>query len=331
MKQNRQKPDCKIDGKLLQCLEGTATKADYRQVSRWAEDPQNRAHYRELLDAAVASHLIQPVKQEEQEKVWENICTEISAREARPSIYRILRKWTAAAAIIAVAILSGIYAAGKYGDSGSLPYTVETVKNGKSVITLNDGSKVWLNKGSLLVCDKEFGRKNRNVELSGEAYFEVAKDAGKPFVVRTEELDVEVIGTRFNVNAAADARTAAVTLAEGKVKVTTAECQQLTLRPGQQLLLERENGKLSVSEVNSELFTSWKNDEIIFEQETLEEILKMMQRSFQINIRLENRQIADRKITGRFPLDEQPDRMLKILQKQVPFNYSSGRDTIFIH
>jgi ferric-dicitrate binding protein FerR (iron transport regulator) len=331
MKKNRQKSDCKIDDKLLQCLDGTATKADYRQVFQWAKDPQNRAHYRELLDAAVASHLIRPVDPEEQKKVWENISREISVKKAHLSLYPVIRKWAAAAAVIAIIILSGIYTVEKHKSSDSLPYTIETVKNGKSIITLNDGTKIWLNKGSLLVCDKDFGHKNRKVELTGEAYFEVAKDADKPFVVRTKDLDVEVLGTRFNVNAASEGQTVAVTLAEGKIRVTTVELQQLTLRQGEQLLLDRKNKKLSVSEVNSELYISWKNDEIIFEQETLEEILGMMQRNFHINICLENRQIADRKITGRFPLDEQPDRMLKILQKQVPFNYSSDKDTIFIH
>jgi ferric-dicitrate binding protein FerR (iron transport regulator) len=273
---------------------------------------------------------MQPVDPEEQKKVWENICKEIFARKAHLSLYIVLRKWTAVAVVIALIIFSGIYMVEKYKSSGNPPYTIETVKNGKSIVTLNDGSKIWLNRGTLLVCDKDFGRKNRKVELTGEAYFEVAKDVHNPFVVQTEGLDVEVLGTRFNVNTVSETRIIVVTLAEGKVKVIS-ECQQLILRQGQQLLLDRENNKLSVSEVNSELFTSWKDDEIIFEQETLEEILKMMQCNFHIKIRLENKQIAERKITGRFPLDEQPDRMLKILQKQVPFNYHSGNDTIFIH
>jgi ferric-dicitrate binding protein FerR (iron transport regulator) len=319
-----------MDDKLLQCLDGTATKADYKQVLQWIENSKNREYYRELLDAVIISHLKQPVDSEEQKKVWENIDKRIAAQKARLSFYPVLRKWMAGAAVIALVIFSGIYTAEKYKRSGNQPYIVEMVKNGKSIITLNDGSKIWLNKGALLVCEKDFGRKTRKVELTGEAYFEVAKEKNKPFTVRTKGLDVEVLGTRFNVNAFPEAQAIAVTLAEGKVMVT-AGYRQLTLRQGQQLLLDTESDEVSVSEVNSELFTSWKNDEIIFKQETLDQILQMMRHNFHIHIRLENKQVADKKITGRFPLDEQPDKMLKILQKQVPFHYYSDNDTIFIH
>lgn len=156
--------------------------------------------------------------------------------------------------------------------------TISTPRGGQYRIDLPDGSRVWLNAASRLTFPPSFaGLPERRVELSGEAYFEVAKDAARPFKVISQANTVEVLGTAFNINAYNDEPEVKTTLLQGAVKVNGS-----TLRPGQQAVLH--NGNTSVREAETAMETAWKNGEFIFSGQDFKTVMRMISRWYDVDV-----------------------------------------------
>jgi len=156
---------------------------------------------------------------------------------------------------------------------------IETPKGGQYQLNLPDGTKVWLNSASSLKYLVNFSSKEeRIVELTGEAYFEVAKDKNHPFLVRSAGQEVKVLGTHFNVNAYDDENGVKTTLLEGSVKVNN----NVVLDPGEQSVFI--GGKLNVKAVNASDAVDWKNGEFVFNKDPLTDILRKVSRWYNVDI-----------------------------------------------
>lgn len=153
---------------------------------------------------------------------------------------------------------------------------LEIPNGGEYELVLSDGSRVWLNSASRIKFPVNFSGNTRDVELSGEAYFEIAKDKARPFKVHFNTSTVEVLGTHFNVNAYDNEATQAVTLLEGSVKVSNLQ-EGIKIKPGQQAVLGNEN-KLKVKEVDVEEAVAWKNGLFIFVDEDIKSIMRKLAR-----------------------------------------------------
>ncbi|MCS3797791.1 FecR domain-containing protein [Niastella sp. OAS944] len=167
------------------------------------------------------------------------------------------------------------------GSANNIPagvvYNILEIPNGGEYeLVLSDGSKVWLNSASRIKFPVNFSGNTRDVELSGEAYFEIAKDKARPFKVHFNTSTVEVLGTHFNVNAYNNEATQAVTLLEGSVKVSNS-LEGIKIKPGQQAMLGNEN-KLKVKEVDVEEAVAWKNGLFIFVDEDIKSIMRKLAR-----------------------------------------------------
>ena len=196
-------------------------------------------------------------------------------------------------------------------------YNEIRVPNGeKAELTLSDGSKVWLNSGTTFEFPKSFDDECRSVKLSGEAYFEVQK--GKiPFIVSSAYGDIKVLGTKFNVQAYDDLNFQA-TLAEGKINFKN-PIGERTLAPGQQLTLT-DDQKLIVKDVDPEVAYSWKKGIISFEKEPLGEVMKKLERHFDIHIVLDQ-QLAQIRFTGEV-FNESVNEVVEYINKTKPINYT---------
>lgn len=160
---------------------------------------------------------------------------------------------------------------------GEVVYNILEIPNGGEYeLVLSDGSKVWLNSASRIKFPVNFSGNTRDVELSGEAYFEIAKDKARPFKVHFNTSTVEVLGTHFNVNAYDNEVTQAVTLIEGSVKVSNLQ-EGVKIKPGQQAVLGNES-KLKVKEVAVEEAVAWKNGLFIFVDEDIKSIMRKLAR-----------------------------------------------------
>ncbi|MFV0266554.1 MAG: FecR family protein, partial [Draconibacterium sp.] len=137
---------------------------------------------------------------------------------------------------------------------------------GEYRLTLSDGTKVYLNSMTSLKYPVQFGPDKREVELTGEAYFEVVKNAAKPFIVSTSELKVEVLGTSFNVNAYEDSENTVTTLVEGRVKLLNAlnDGEEQILQPNEQAVMDKLSGKIVTSNVDVSNYIRWKDGQLVF-------------------------------------------------------------------
>ena len=199
--------------------------------------------------------------------------------------------------------------------------TITTPHGGQWQLLLPDGTKVWLNAASSLTYPVSFAAlKNRRVELSGEAYFEVAKDKTHPFIVHTIKQDVEVLGTHFNINAYADEQYTKTTLLEGSVQVAATTASAINganslawqaLKPGQQSVLS--NGDIKITAANTEAAIAWKNAMFYFENDNLENIMKRVARWYDVNIIYHNNQVKQELFSGRVSRAQNVSEVLKML------------------
>jgi transmembrane sensor len=185
-----------------------------------------------------------------------------------------------------------IYEVEKDKDAVPKMNIVSTPKGGQYQVVLPDGTKVWLNAASTIHFPSVFvGQKSRLVELKGEAYFEVAKDKARPFIVKSNGQEVEVLGTHFNINAYSDEGSTKTTLLEGLVKVKGAEkdlkddgkvLKDVLLKPNQQSIFE--GNKFTVINVDTETAVDWKNGYFSFNKESLPAIMRKISRWYDVEI-----------------------------------------------
>jgi ferric-dicitrate binding protein FerR (iron transport regulator) len=160
--------------------------------------------------------------------------------------------------------------------------TISTPRGGEYQVVLPDGTHVWLNAASTLRFPSVFSAAERKVELTGEAYFEVAKHKNKPFKIDTRNMGIEVLGTHFNVNAYDDEAQIKTTLLEGSVRLHAGNNHQL-LKPGQQARLGKQSD-FSIAEVNVEEAIAWKKGYFIFDNENIESIMRKVSRWYDVEV-----------------------------------------------
>ena len=171
------------------------------------------------------------------------------------------------------------------GASSKLEYnTIETPNGGRYEIALPDGTHVWMNAASSLKYPASFASlKERRVELQGEAYFQVAKDKQHPFIVKTAQQEVKVLGTHFNINSYADEPEVRTTLLEGSVNVSNLKSKNSKiLKPGQQATVNGNDLKVSGADVDQAL--SWKNGDFVFVGEDLKAVMRQVARWYDVEI-----------------------------------------------
>ena len=177
-------------------------------------------------------------------------------------------------------------------------HTIRVPLGGEFNLQLSDNTRVHLNSGSSLRYPVRFAGDIREVFLTGEGFFEVTKDEERPFVVKTEEVDVRVLGTSFNVNAYPDEKVVATTLVEGKVRVGYGS-KNFDLDPGMQFVYDREDKTANVRTVDMELYTSWKDGYYYFKQESLERIMDVLAKWYNLNVFFQNPELKNMEFGGR--------------------------------
>jgi len=241
-------------------------------------------------------------------------------------------------------------------------FELVTPNGSHTSITLTDGTQIWLNAGSKLRYPNFFKGKERMVFLEGEAFFHVKKDSLHPFIVKTKDINVKALGTSFNVKAYTGEGTVETTLVTGIVEVTnnnnSSGNKGVRLLPNQKITYIRKEGKLLLNEkeqqaaklenianksdnrekesylltrdVNTELYTSWIDNKLVFDSETFESIAFKLERRYGATVIFKNRETKDFRFSGKFP-EISIDRVLNALQFASHFNYEIKSDTIIIN
>lgn len=194
--------------------------------------------------------------------------------------------------------------------------TIVTPPGGQYQVILPDGTQVWLNAASSLRFPTAFSEQNRMVELTGEGYFEVAKDAGKKFIVEANGTKVEVLGTHFNVMAYADESSINTTLLEGSVKVIKGNESKIII-PGQQARV-KENIHVAIADINEAV--AWKNGYFIFKNEDLQSIMRKISRWYDVEIKYEG-QIPRESFGGKISRYKNVSEVLRLLELTGPVQF----------
>ena len=196
---------------------------------------------------------------------------------------------------------------------------------------LPDGTKVWLNQSSVLKYPRTFEGKERHVYLDGEAYFEVARNHEKPFTVKSQAMDVRVLGTSFNIKCRPDNSFAETTLVEGEVEVKDkSDKGRITLLPGQKAVLNRVTGRMQVKQVDPKMEIVWHNDLIPFEKSSIFQIAAALERFYGVKIILSPDVDSTNTYSGVLKKKDNIESVLQSLDNSIPISYKIVGDNIFI-
>lgn len=204
-----------------------------------------------------------------------------------------------------------VYSADKDQQNGPVAYnSISTPVGGQYQVVLPDGSKVWLNSASSLKFPTAFTGNERDVELTGEGYFEVARNKAKPFNVKVKNINVAVLGTHFNIMAYNDEATVKTTLLEGLVRLTQGNVSN-TLKPGQQGVINDKG--IKIIDVDTDEAVAWKNGFFDFERANIQDIMKQLSRWYGTEVMYEGK-IPDDEFVGKISRDVKLSQVLHILE-----------------
>lgn len=320
----------RINHIISHILSGQSTSDDILLLSEWLnESEKNREEFRRLKnywDAEVSfSHSVPPALSAD--KLLQTISKQ-SKRTKRMQFWRIAAPLVAAVALLF--IFSTAFFLQQTNSHVSEYYTLLTDDH-KSDFTLDDGTVITLNKNSRLTYSDAFGKSNRSVQLEGEAYFEVAKDASKPFAVEMNGASIIVLGTHFNVKADTGSDDITATLVEGSIRFEGAK-QHIVMTPNQQLIFSRSTNKVDIKHVDTDTFISWKDGLLKYKSIPFIELIKELESIYKVEIQVDSEELMKPAITvsGTFSKEQSIEQILKVISRSLPIRWINSNGVYYI-
>lgn len=261
---------------------------------------------------------------------WERLARKMEERESRkrkPHMSAKAMAWRmmAAAAMVALIALIGHKALA----DGNTQYIVCSTPDGnRTKIGLPDGTKIWLNAGSELKYPDKFGKETREVELTGEAHFDVARQEGQPFTVRTAQYDITVKGTKFDVSAYADDETVSTTLFEGRVDISM-DGKVTEMLPGERVVYDKSTGTLQKTDIDRQA-RSWTSGDIVYRDVTLKQFARAIARQYGVSIKINRPETGNIRISVVLQNDETIDEVISALERVTNRKITRKRKNIVI-
>jgi len=303
---------------IARYLNGECTEQEYKELLDWTgEDSANQKIFLEIKDT------------------WDSIPgRDISIEQQLVSFYRdqlerqakvrisYWKQAVAIAAVLAIGLFSGILINQQKGVAPASETLFEVPLGSRSAMTLADGSRVKLNSGSELAWLSDGKSSQREVRLSGEAYFEVNSDPGTPFLVHTNDFTVEVTGTSFNICTYDDNPFSSATLAEGSISLQFAGSdKKIDLKPGDHLRYDRDKRTYRIEAADVESEIAWKDGEFLFRNIAFSELVKRLERWYDVKISFTGEDFNSFTYTGRFKNQETIWQVLDALKLTTPIDY----------
>lgn len=266
-----------------------------------------------------------------QQKIFSNIRQSISSKNEVPFIQKKWKKVLQWAAILILPIVSAlsVYYFIQTQQGNNHPTIVIAGYGEKAEVVLPDGSRVWINSGSKITYNDEFNRKQRPVYLEGEAYFEVTKDKERPFIVKTESMFVEALGTSFNIRSYSEDQQAFAVLIEGKIKVSASGQEQI-LSENQRAIFNKSTQTLTTDMVRSGDFVQWKSGNLYFDNQSFEDIARTLSRIFNVDIQFASDKLRSIRFSGTLGMSSIRNT-LDILSLTSPMRYEMQGTTIKLY
>lgn len=309
---------------VLKELEGDITPPEKAELEVWLLDPINREHYLELKSLWNLTGELRRM-----EKV--NPATALKKVEwklfGKISFSPFIRNLERVAAVVSIPLLFTVlwfyftrYTPYETGNATAFN-KVEVPLGMRSSVTLPDGSLVWLNAGSSLRYPVPFGKSERQVELTGEAYFEVIKDADKSFVVTAAGINIKVLGTSFNCCAYPEEKRIETMLVEGEIELSGQDNEnKVVMHPGELATFSGNQSRTVVKKVHPDKYISWKSGKLVFRDDPMEIVLEKLERWYNVEFIVDNNEILGYVYSATFS-GESLDQMLKLFALSAPIEY----------
>ena len=306
-------------------------------IAASAENQQYFIRQREIWFSAVSREAASVY---DKDKAFENFRNRVESQKEIQSTSRrgfslsaLWRYAAVVAIIIAVGCIS--YWQGEVNVKDTFAdISVEAPLGSKTKLYLPDGTLVWLNAGSRMTYSQGFGVDNRKVELEGEGYFEVKRNEKIPFFVKTKDLQLQVLGTKFNFRDYPEDHEVVVSLLEGKVGLNNLlrEEKEAVLSPDERAVLNKANGLLTVESVTASNASQWADGYLFFDEELLPDIAKELERSYNVKIHIANDSVKTFRFYGNFVRREQNiQEVLEALASTEKMQYKIEERNITIY
>lgn len=313
---------------LAKYLVGNLSSEEMEEVMRWRDlSTENETVFSEVFRLRLSWNAAKYADNERIDRALEKINARIN-RTRRYGTVRSLLKY--AAVILLLVSFSSV------GWNYFKPETYMTIALGDSEgvkkVALDDGSVVWLRGNSVLKIPQSFSVVNRTVSLQGEAFFDIAKNAKSLFIVATDYVNIEVLGTAFNVKTDKKHQSVETVLARGKVALLDKQGKTvLDMSPGEKVTYDNNKNEYATDVVDVNICTAWRLNQFVFENVTLREIVNQLSVKFNVNINLESSKLARRKFRCVINEDESLPDILKLLKFLAPIQYRIEGKEIFIY
>ena len=312
---------------LYKYIIGDASPEEKEAVVRWIDaDKENMKEYLALCKL----HTITIWQQEPAPVVLEII----SKGRKRWTLWSAGRELLKIAAIFAIAFsVVSIYYSRTEPETvpqEAIMQTIYVPAGQRAELTLSDSTKVWLNARTTLTFPSHFDGNNRSVTLDGEGYFSVTHNESKPFIVKTEQYDIKVLGTEFNVNAYKGNVLFETSLLKGSVRIESANHKEgILLEPNKKAFTE--HGQLKTSPIVQYDYFLWKEGLICFKNMDFKQLMARFEKCYGIRIIIENQQVGDYVCSGKFRISDGIDNALRILQRDAKYTFERNKDESVVY
>lgn len=319
-----------MEEQLLRYFSGESTVDERLElIHRIENDGQLKAEFIRLQNLTAVSQLSsRPTDRSEGKIHFQAFTNQLKGNKQRKLFVNIVKYVAIALILVASTVWTTLY----LSDTVTEPImnTLHVPAGQRAQITLQDGTEVWLNAQSTLRYPSHFSRRNREVEIIGEAFFDVAQEKKRPFIVSTQHVDMKVLGTQFNVYSYPDADYIQTDLVEGSVKVYQADDEKsgIILKPDEQVIIRGNN--MTISDISNPEHLLWRNGIYSFNNERLIVIIEKLQLYYDVKIVVEDPEIFNVRYTGKFRQRDGIDEILRILQKIQSFKIERDRENNII-
>lgn len=261
---------------------------------------------------------------------WEKILSKVVV--SQPARRRYITWYMSAAAALLLFLLGYVYYTFYAADSKVVYLTTIVPAGTTHELQLTDGTLVILNAGSTFKYPEDLTSGDRHVILQGEALFKVAKDTEHPFTVQAGQLNIEVLGTSFDVQAYGDLKTIETTLIEGTVRVRKAgsDDESIVLHPSQHLTYSKNTSEIRVEEVNTEIYTDWVDGVFRFQDTRLEDVLKKVATWYKMEVVYKNSRLKDLRFTGALEMKNTVEYNLKLISLTASVKFKIANKSIIV-
>ena len=284
----------------------------------------------------VSSAVADDMQQYDVDQAFERFRKRTGLDQSGRQSYKWYRTWSVAAVAI---VLLGLITVTAYWQgsrqiqSNFSDIVVEAPLGSKTKLTLPDGSTVWLNAGSKMVYSQGFGVSDRRLAFQGEGYFEVEKNDEMPFLVQTHDVNVTVVGTKFNFRNYPEDEEAVVELLEGKVALENQLKEEAVryLSPNEKMLLHKATGEMDITSTKVKEATLWTENILLFDEDLLPDIVRELERSYHVQIEIENEDLKQTRFYGQFnQLEQNIYDVLDMLSETGKLKYHEEGKVIYL-